>query len=421
MAQKQNATNQFGKGLNTDQNPVTTPNSLLTDCLNGTLITYDGNEFSLQNDMGNYSLPDCSLSPGFVPVGMKSYGDIIYIASFNEQTKLCELGSYPSPEYPDISELDESDTNQVYAKNLPLQNKYRPLWNFKPSGENSTRQNFTTELLNFDLEHPVNIEIQPSYDGSVNLILNDDKNEPRLINSGFSIYDDRKVQLVKRDQSEATNIISEDKFKTQTKLLKVVQKIPRFEFVDVLSTGQLKGGNYTFYLRMADGDYNKSAIVAESGQVTIFKGTYTSVNSVSGTLSDETTDKAIQLRIRNIDLTYSNFYISYTREYCDLNGIRLTEAKELAEPFEITEKTIIKNGDEASFVIQIDGTESVTDSSEELLNVSYIPISAAKTQTQQQNMLFLGNISSNTGEYKELQEIALKTLVTLKQNKTGIG
>ena len=43
-----------------------------------------------------------------------------------------------------------------------------------------------TDQLNFDLEHPVDIQVQPSYDGSVNLILNDDKNIPRLINSRFS-------------------------------------------------------------------------------------------------------------------------------------------------------------------------------------------------------------------------------------------
>jgi hypothetical protein len=33
----------------------------------------------------------------------------------------------------------------------------------------------------------VDIEVQPSYDGSVNLILNDGYNIPRLINSGFSV------------------------------------------------------------------------------------------------------------------------------------------------------------------------------------------------------------------------------------------
>ena len=26
----------------------------MTDCLNGTIVTYNGNEFALQNDFGNY-------------------------------------------------------------------------------------------------------------------------------------------------------------------------------------------------------------------------------------------------------------------------------------------------------------------------------------------------------------------------------
>lgn len=41
---KQVATNDFNKGLMMDLNPMTTPNSVMTDCLNGTIITYDGNE-----------------------------------------------------------------------------------------------------------------------------------------------------------------------------------------------------------------------------------------------------------------------------------------------------------------------------------------------------------------------------------------
>ena len=328
MSEKKAAINEFSKGLNMDLNPISQPNNSLSDCLNGTIITYDGNEFNLQNDFGNYSLKNCSLQQGFVPVGMKSYGDIIYIASCSKDGKLCELGTYPSPKYPKLDELDYSTNNQAYAENLELENNYKPLWNYSVNG---TRQNFTTGLLNFDLDHPVNIEIQPSYDGSVNLILNDDKNEPRLINSGFSIYENRKARLVKRNQKEATNLYLEEKFKNQIRLKKVVEKISRFELLDVPSTGQLKGGNYTFYLKMADGDYNKSDIVAESGQISIFKGNSTSINSIHGTLLNETTDKAIQLRIDNIDTSFSNFYILYSREFSDLNGVRQYETYELTK------------------------------------------------------------------------------------------
>jgi hypothetical protein len=37
------------------------------------------------------------------------------------------------------------------------------------------------------MEHPVDIIVQDAYDGAVNLILNDNKNYPRLINTRFSV------------------------------------------------------------------------------------------------------------------------------------------------------------------------------------------------------------------------------------------
>ena len=41
---------------------------------------------------------------------------------------------------------------------------------------------FITDELSFSLDHPVHIVPQYSYDGSVNLIINDGLNIPRLIN-----------------------------------------------------------------------------------------------------------------------------------------------------------------------------------------------------------------------------------------------
>lgn len=95
---RQEATNTFTEGLVSDLHPLNTPNTVLTDCLNGTLITYNGNEFVLQNDMGNYELKNCKLKPNFIPVGIKSYADILYIVSYNPITKQTEIGSYPSPQ-----------------------------------------------------------------------------------------------------------------------------------------------------------------------------------------------------------------------------------------------------------------------------------------------------------------------------------
>ena len=90
-------------GLKTDYHPLTQDQKGLTDALNATLITYNGNEMMLQNDMGNTKIQDSTtgnimgLRDGFVPLGMKEYGGILYIASYNLNTKEGELGTIPSP------------------------------------------------------------------------------------------------------------------------------------------------------------------------------------------------------------------------------------------------------------------------------------------------------------------------------------
>ena len=45
--------NVFTDGVTTDMHPLTTQETQLTDALNATMITYDGNEMIMQNDMGN--------------------------------------------------------------------------------------------------------------------------------------------------------------------------------------------------------------------------------------------------------------------------------------------------------------------------------------------------------------------------------
>lgn len=106
---RKETSNQFTDGLISDLNPINTPNTVLTDSLNGTIITYNGNEMILQNDMGNYKLRDCRLKPNYIPVGIKEHGDILYIVSYNPLDKHVEVGSYPSPLI--ISRADEDNSD----------------------------------------------------------------------------------------------------------------------------------------------------------------------------------------------------------------------------------------------------------------------------------------------------------------------
>lgn len=95
---KKEAINTFGEGIIMDLNPLTTPSNVLTNALNATIITYNGNEFVLQNDMGNGRVETAYLPAGYVPVGIKEYGGIIYVASYNPLTNKGQIGSFPSPE-----------------------------------------------------------------------------------------------------------------------------------------------------------------------------------------------------------------------------------------------------------------------------------------------------------------------------------
>lgn len=92
------ATNKFTKGLVMDFSPENTKNELLTHALNATLLTFNGNELSLQNDMGNARVETAYLPEGYMPVGTCEYGGIIYIVSYNPLENKSQIGCFPSPE-----------------------------------------------------------------------------------------------------------------------------------------------------------------------------------------------------------------------------------------------------------------------------------------------------------------------------------
>lgn len=109
---KSETTNVFTEGLVMDINPIVTPNNVLCNALNATLITMNGNENALQNDMGNGRVETAYLPEGYVPLGTTQLGGIIYIVSYNPLNNRCQIGSFPSPER-NISSDEISDLNQI--------------------------------------------------------------------------------------------------------------------------------------------------------------------------------------------------------------------------------------------------------------------------------------------------------------------
>lgn len=88
--------------------PEATKNNCLTNALNATLVTMNGNELQLQNDMGNAETK-AKLPDGFIPLGTTELGGIIYIVSYNPKNKKSQIGSFPSPQRYSSTESNTKD------------------------------------------------------------------------------------------------------------------------------------------------------------------------------------------------------------------------------------------------------------------------------------------------------------------------
>lgn len=91
------AKNHFTDGLVMDLSPEIIPNNCLTNALNATYVTMNGNELQLQNDMGNAKF-GAYLPQGYVPLGTTQLGGIIYVISYNPTNGKTQIGSFPSPQ-----------------------------------------------------------------------------------------------------------------------------------------------------------------------------------------------------------------------------------------------------------------------------------------------------------------------------------
>lgn len=314
-------------------------------------------------------------------------------------------------------------TVKKYNQEGDMAHEYRPLRNKLLAGQSQELEtgqqikpkdltDFRTKEILVDLDNPLNIECQPSYDGTVNLIINDDKNPPRIINTRFSAIEDNRYRIINRNQKEQTNLYEETMIDQQTRLFRNLNAIPRIQFMSVDYFGQLKGGNYTFYVKFADNDFNKTDVVCESGQISVFNGTLSSPRTIMGTLQDERTDKAISIRINNIDTSFQKIYLYYTRETSDPNGARITESAMIKEPYDI------KN---SYLDITVNGFEEVQEINEEELNIKYLYVDRVKTQAQNQGMLFFGNVEMTTVEPRDFQALSLYINVALCRKEESIG
>lgn len=426
---KKATVNGFTEGLSMDLNALTDTKETLIDALNATLVTGNGNEMILQNDDGNFELKIDENTvvefplPYMIPIGIKEYGGIFYICVYDcTDNHLDGIYTYPSPDYKNniFTEDISLDTKKEVVGNI--KNELSPLHVVKTNPNNPNNPNsysisvLRTPRLQFSLQHPVNIDIQPSYDGTVNLILNDNYNIPRMINSGFQVLSNNKYKYTirKENSSKLYEVSSQDVFDTQTSLNKRYKHIPKLTYEGVENSGNLKVGNYVFYFKYEDADGNETNIMQESGIVSCFKGKDADPLSINGGFRDENSNKLVKFKLENLDIGYDYIKVMYSRDTSDLDQNRVTKVYTIDQKFKI-------NKDSKSCDIQITGNERLLSSTIDELNQQYVILNSTKSTTQYNNILFSSNVTTHPINYVELTNISQEILpFALKHDANGI-
>ena len=257
-----------------------------------------------------------------------------------------------------------------------------------------------TEQLNFDLKHPVDIEVQPSYDGSVNLILNDDKNIPRLINSRFSPREKNTYEIVDRIGENDTNIYNSKTFDKDTSLYFQYESNPTITYLGFIK-GVLPVGQYCFYFTYCDADDNESDYIAETGLIPLFIGSDRDTDSIDGGIKNQLSNKGVRLRLNNIDKSYNYLKVYYVRYFADYQQNRVYDCKKILKRYYINDNT---------FYLQITGDEATEELDPDILNIERFNPKHILTQAQCKNMLFFGNLVKNVDNYRELTDCALRII-----------
>lgn len=308
----------------------------------------------------------------------------------------------------------ELELDPTGATKIPEDNSVKDWGNFKypalPNGiqpyeddpifyDKNQLTDFDTDELEFDVNHPVDILPQYSYDGSVNLIINDGKNPPRLINPRFSPLGRGKYQIVDRKGDNDTNIYDQGaQFESDTSLYKTYVGIPKLEFVNVYQNGNLPVGNYHFYFRYVDADGNETDFVAESGMVSIFKGSQH--GSIHSGFRDENSYKSVRFILSNVDSAYQYVNVYYTRSTSDIDQNAVVTAHKINQKFLVNNSLICQ--------IYITGSEDSSEITLDEINTKYQIAENVQTQASCQNMLFFGNVTNQIIDYKEFADLSLR-------------
>lgn len=292
-------------------------------------------------------------------------------------------------------------------------NPFRNLQNPNPTPTNPALTNLSINSgkAGINITEPITIDTEVSYDDSVNLIITDRTNPPKIVNSRFYQTSTMTYSVADRKGNLDTNIYSEENFKVEAGLIKSIRTITTVEFLGIRDGGSMSVGNYTFYFKLADADGNESDFIAESGKVICHIGAVNFPKSIRGGQQDENSNKLIKFKLKNLDLAYDYINIYYTRSTGDAD-------QSILKIYKITDKFKITNND---VELSITGYENYEEITLEDINIDYASFDSVNTLANCQNITFAGNITNDYELYKTLEKYSLFVVPQVVYDEDGIG
>lgn len=298
------------------------------------------------------------------------------------------------------------DTIYAPPENGNLLYKYSPFYNLKTldttefesaEGFNLIKLRLSAENAEININKPVDINTEPSYDESVNIIVNDRINPIKIVNPRFYLTSSTTYQIADHQGNLDSNIYTKEDFKIESSLIKNVRTIINLKFLGIYDGGLMKVGNYTFYFKLSDSDGNETDFIAESGRVVCHIGSTNNASSIRGGQLNENSDKLIKFSLNNLDLAYDYINIYYTRSTGDSDN-------EIQKTYKINDKFKISSLDT---VISITGFEEHVEIDNSEINIQYTNFTGVQSVENCQNITFAGNVVKNYEIYKTLEKYSL--------------
>lgn len=301
-----------------------------------------------------------------------------------------------------LIDITINNTIHVFEENGRLLYKYLPFQNLKvkdiSSGQIDLKElTLDSYTANIDINSPIALDAEVSYDQSVNLIVNDGNNPLKLVNSRFYLTDSTHYKIADRKGNLDTNIYTEDDFKVEAGLIKATRTIMGLDFLGISDGGNMPVGSYYFYFKLADSDGNETDFISESGKVVCHIGAVNQPSSIRGGLLDENSNKVIKFKLKNIDLAYDYINIYYTRSSGD-------DKQSIVKAYKIVDKYKIKGAETELFITGYEQHEEIAETE---INVKYATFDSVQAIENCQNITFVGNISRNYEIFKTLEKYSL--------------